>query len=377
MRIAIVHSFYRRDAPSGENVVVLRQAEALRGAGHEVQIVARHTDDEATSWTYPLRTAMTVATGRGVDPTGILLDFMPDVVHVHNLFPNFGTRWLADWDGPLVATLHNFRSLCANGLLFRDGAVCTDCISGTSFNAVRHACYRNSRFATAPLAVRNRPGLAHDPLVRRADRVIVLSEHARRVYTDAHHALEPRLAVLPNGLEDRWHNDETVRSGWVFVGRISREKGLDALLRYWPAGERLTVVGDGPQRAELQEMSPVAVRWLGAVDEHRVDEALRRSLGLVFPGVSIEGATPLVAIESLMNATPIVALRDSAAADLVTTAGCGLVYDGPQDLASALNAVRGAGDPLHAAAREAYLGGFTLDAWVERLESLYLNVGRG
>lgn len=377
MRIALVHSFYRSGTPSGENVVVQRQAQALRGAGHEVQIVARHTDEDARTWAYPARTALAIATGRGADPTESLRRFGPDVVHVHNLFPNFGTRWLADWDGPLVATLHNFRPLCANGLLFRDGCVCTDCVSGTSFHAVQHRCYRDSRLATVPLAIRNRGGARHDPVLLRADRLIVLSERSRSVYLRSDPGLEARLTVLPNGLPDRWRGERGVRSGWVFVGRISQEKGLDSLLRHWPLEEHLRIVGDGPLRPALEPLSSSAVRWLGAVDETRVDEVFRGALGLVFPGVSIEGATPLVAIESLMNATPVVALRDSAAADLVTNAGCGYVYDGPGDLELALEAVRGAGDPLRALARDAYLSDFTVQSWVQRLESLYLDVGGG
>ncbi len=127
MRIALVHSFYRSDAPSGENVVVMLQAEALRTAGHEVLLVSRHTDEEMRSRLYDVRSAVRVATGVGPDPTAQLRRFRPDVVHVHNLFPNFGERLLASWEGPLVATLHNFRPVCANALLFREGQVCTKC----------------------------------------------------------------------------------------------------------------------------------------------------------------------------------------------------------------------------------------------------------
>ena len=62
-----------------------------------------------------------VALGRGFHPTEELRWFRPDVVHVHNLFPNFSTGWLARCPTPVVATLHNFRSVRANGLLFRSG----------------------------------------------------------------------------------------------------------------------------------------------------------------------------------------------------------------------------------------------------------------
>ena len=49
---------------------------------------------------------------------------------MHNLFPNFGTRWLKTWSGPLVTTLHNYRYACVNALLLRDNAWCTECPDG-------------------------------------------------------------------------------------------------------------------------------------------------------------------------------------------------------------------------------------------------------
>ena len=48
MRIAVVHSFYRSDSPSGENQVVAQQVELLREAGHDVLLVARSSDELGT-----------------------------------------------------------------------------------------------------------------------------------------------------------------------------------------------------------------------------------------------------------------------------------------------------------------------------------------
>jgi len=155
MRIALVHSFYSSQQPSGENQVVVAQVDALREAGHEVLLVARYTDPAIQERGYSVRAALGVATGFGPDPTADLRDFSPDVVHIHNLFPNFGTRWVSRWEGPLVATLHNYRPLCANGLLYRDGHNCTLCPEGDRLASMRYGCYRDSRIATLPLALRN------------------------------------------------------------------------------------------------------------------------------------------------------------------------------------------------------------------------------
>ena len=54
----------------------------------------------------------------------VLVDSKPDVVHVHNFFPLLTPSILdacAEARVPVVHTLHNYRLLCANGLLLRDG----------------------------------------------------------------------------------------------------------------------------------------------------------------------------------------------------------------------------------------------------------------
>ena len=61
MRIAVVHSYYSSREPSGENVVVDLQVEALRRAGHDVTLVARRTDDLRTSKAWYVTSAARVA----------------------------------------------------------------------------------------------------------------------------------------------------------------------------------------------------------------------------------------------------------------------------------------------------------------------------
>ncbi len=368
MRIALVHSFYRSDVPSGENTVVGRQASALAEAGHAVRLVARYTDSEMLQRGYPVRSALTVATGIGPDPTDELTAFQPDVVHVHNLFPNFGERWLARWQGPLIATVHNFRSICANGLLYRDGRVCTLCSGGNSWHALLHGCYRDSRAATLPLALHNAGGAKRNQLLNRADQIITLSERSRKALVDANPSLAGKLVVIPNGLPDRFRPEPAPRTHWAVVGRLSDEKGIAELLGEWPEGEPLVVVGDGPQRGELEAFAHPDVTFAGVLAQVGVDDLLRRAWGLVFPSRWYEGF-PTVIAEALMHGTPVVAKRGNGGADFIAQTGAGRVYD--DDLRVALDEVRGAGPAVSGLARSTYVDLLTVESWTSALESTY------
>ncbi len=376
----MVHSFYRSDVPSGENVVVMRQAEALRDAGHEVEVVARHTDDEMHSRLHGVRSAFRVATGVGTDPTDELRAFRPDVVHVHNLFPNFGERWLDAWDGPLVATLHNFRPICANALLFREGQVCTKCPDGDRWSSLKYACYRDSRLATLPLAIHNAGGVRWNRLLRRADRIVVLSGRAREAYARAGLGTH-RMNVIANGLEDLDGGTEpSIDSrGWAFVGRLTPEKGILELLRSWPPTEQLDVIGDGPLAGRASALTPQLphVNMLGLLASARVDERLRTYEGLLIPSGCFEGF-PTVITEALRAGTPVIARAGNSAADFISeqerNGAIGAVYgEGGVSLESAMRTVR---EDLNmpARCRATFETELSEAAWVRRLEAIYQEV---
>ena len=144
-------------------------------------------------------------------------------------------------------TLHNYRPLCANGLLFRDGRLCTDCPDGRPWSALEHACYRDSRVATLPIAGRNATGVDHNRLLQRADALVVLSEFARDTFV-RYGVDERRLRLIPNRVTDLTSSARPAPATqrWLAVGRLRAEKGFAELLRSWPANVPLDIAGDGP-----------------------------------------------------------------------------------------------------------------------------------
>ncbi len=105
----------------------------------------------------------------GLDPLNDLRSWKPDVVHIHNTFPNIGTRWLPKWRGPVAMSFHNYWTACSQGTLFRNGNTCHDCVNSKHIpcKAVVHSCYRNSKAASIPVAKRPRPPACCDPTPRK------------------------------------------------------------------------------------------------------------------------------------------------------------------------------------------------------------------
>ncbi|MEI8058478.1 MAG: glycosyltransferase family 4 protein [Actinomycetes bacterium] len=375
MRVAIVHSFYSSDVPSGENLAVLRQVDALTEAGHDVHLVARYTDELSGSPLYQVTSALHVATGYGGDPSDELRAIAPDVVHVHNLFPNFGTKWLANWDGPLVATLHNFRPLCANGLLYRDGGVCTACPDGSTLHSLQHKCYRESAVATLPLAISLRGGVTRNHLLARADKVIVLSERARLLY-EWYGLPSPKLVVVPNGLNIPAKDGVIPENErWVAVGRFTPEKGLLDLVSQWPGDRWLDVIGAGPELGLIETVAPHRVRIVPPLPNSDLLEMLPTYSGLILPSKWFEGL-PTVIVEALGSAVPVAARSGNSASDVLEAYEPSWVYDGSTpSLEAALSAISTSGLSARLRARELFEREFMMATWIDRLELAYTGAG--
>lgn len=371
----MVHSFYASAQPSGENRVVEDQVEALRTAGHDVLLVRQDTDALLGQF-YSSRTALNVASGGGFDPTRQLRTYGPDVVHVQNLFPNISARWIPGWPGPVVVSLHNYRAACANGLFYRDGDICTECATRGPSRAVVNACYRSSRLATVPVAV-SRARTRRD-LLGGADAVITTSELSDEV---VHRYVDASLptVVIPN-----FGPDESSHAGvptdprtWIAMGRLSPEKGFAELVRDWPSGERLVVVGDGPERGAIVEAArgkPIEFR--SAMPRGELRALIGTSFGLVFPSRWFE-SDPQVVVEAMCAGLPVVAFHVNAVARIVEQSAAGAVYHSPESLAGALDKVVANRPAMSNAAIFEFERRWTKAAWLRSIEALYRRVTAG
>lgn len=377
MKVAVVHSFYDETSPSGENSVVLDQVNRLQQLGHEVLLVAAHSSQLRQKRSYQVRKGLGVAFGRGQNPLADLQAFKPNITHVHNLFPNFGMKWLYEWEGPIVATIHNYRPFCSNGMLVRGGQQCTLCLDGHVYRSVAFGCYK-TRLHSLPLAIKNRVGVDRDPLLLRADKVLMLSDRMLRLYEEAGlHELIAKVEVVPNFVTPiGTTSSDEVGLPWVFVGRLSAEKGIHELLSIWPQKEKLAIYGSGPLASSLRDtyghISTFSFEGQRSRDEVR--KALIGARGLIFPSLSPEGI-PTAVLEALSAGIPVVAHRGSTASDLVEEFGVGRVFQfTTTSLVAALKGVDTNNKAIRAASQRTFRDNFSPDIWDSRIQALYSRV---
>ncbi|WP_306902079.1 glycosyltransferase family 4 protein [Rhodococcoides fascians] len=378
MKIAIVHSFYASKSPSGENTTVRAQASALDARGHEVKLIAAHTDIESQSVLYPLRAALSASGLGGRSPEAALSEFNPDIVHVHNLFPNWGLQWVHNWHGPIVATMHNFRPVCANSLLWRDGHDCRLCLDDGAWSAVKHRCYRESAIATVPIAYSTRSRGSHNPLLRTTQTVFALNHNAAKIYNEVSDG--PKIEVLPNFVRTSSIEYSDHRTGWLYVGRLTEEKGVGWLLQRWPPNYSLRIIGSGPEANNIRKI--IETRQLKNVQltgQKQPDDVLReisKTRGLIIPSLWSEGI-PTVALEALSAGTPLLVSTDCSAHETLTEGSAGVTFTpSSADQSSVehlLRIVSSRQTEMSHAARSLHGKKFSEESWVLAAEAHYLD----
>lgn len=379
MKIAIVHSFYSRSSPSGENIVVDGQVEALRKAGHTVELISKETDDEISARLYGLRAAFAAAGVAGASPDDDLRAFNPDVVHVHNMFPNWGGDWMTAWAPRLVTTLHNYRSICANALLWRDGGDCTECLDRGSFSAVRHRCYRDSAVATTPLAWATRSKGKHSPILNYSSVLVALNRRSQSVFQNLRPGMDVRM--IPNFASDAPDVRSSDPTGsFIYVGRLTEEKGVRWLLRHWPKNRTLQIIGDGPLAPDVIDAAssfPATFTYAGRRSAAETRLALSAASGLVIPSLWAEGI-PTVALEALAAGTPVLISSKCAAATDLTDGNAGVVFSTDGDAAEfelAIGQVESS-PKMRSCAGQLYDDRYSEQAWVAKIENVYQEVVR-
>jgi glycosyltransferase involved in cell wall biosynthesis len=365
-RIALVHSFYSSRNPSGENAAVLQQADALGRAGYSVQMFAQRTDERELSKLYSVEAALTVATGRGPRPQ--MGAFAPDIIHIHNLFPNYGKTWIGKAAAPVVTTLHNYRPMCAAGTFFRDGAVCTDCLEmHSSKPALKHGCYRG-RVQSVPVAIGQR--FEKEPALGEADAVIVLSDQMRSLYAQAG-VPDAKMHTLPHFLPTSLDPGPGIGGDyWLYAGRLSPEKGILQLVESWPSDRRLLIVGEGNQEVPVRSAAAGKnIELLGSVDRGQLLRLMQHAFGVVFPSRCFEGFG-LVYLEALACGTPVLAWEPCVVSSFIAADGTGIV-GGSAGIEESIRAADALFPSLRSHCRSVFEARYTESEWVPALGHVY------
>lgn len=390
MKILQVHNRYIR--LGGEDTVLELEKELLEAHGHTVDSFGVSNEDLASDGLVNKVKlgAMTLWSQKSYKAIAEYLETSPpDVVHVHNTFPQLSPSiyWAINKKSiPIVQTLHNYRLTCANGLLMREGKPCELCVGKLPLPALKHKCYRDSVLTTGALVGMQQLHQKIGTFKYKVDRYIALSNFAKDIMVRAglpdekivvkpNFVSKPKIEVVPD-------RKETGRKKQVmFLGRLAFEKGVDLLLDAWKIADtqdyKLLIVGDGEDRVALEEQAKGmdGVEFVGWLERPTALTEVAASSYLVMPSRWYEGLS-MVLLESLSLGTPAIVPNVAAFLDVVTPE-TGFFFDQqhPSSLAPVLeNALKTSSDnwqSMSQASMERHQEHYSPDVNYQQLMSIY------
>lgn len=380
MKILFVHNYYQHSG--GEDNVVAAEIRLLAEHGQEVESWNVDNKDLPLGLSGKIKTALT--TGYSSASRAIARDklrsFKPDVVHVHNFFPQISPSIYdacLDEGVPVVQTLHNYRLICPGAMLMREGKICEQCISGSPYQAAWYGCYRGSKLGSLVVAHMLARHRKQGTWQHKVSHFIALTEFAKSKFVQAGFPAD-KITVKPNFVADtpEIFAREQQPPFALFVGRLSEEKGITTLANAWSHLKGilpLKVAGSGELDTQFSE--PDAVELLGFQNTTAIDKLMRQAAFLVMPSECYEGF-PLVLVEAFSYGLPVLASRLGSMVEIIKDSDTGLLFEAgnPQDLAEKVRWLiehpvecRRMGDN----ARTTYLTNYTPEINYQQLMAIY------
>jgi glycosyltransferase involved in cell wall biosynthesis len=381
MKIVVAHNFYQQ--PGGEDQCAAAEISLLKARGHDVIEYQVHNRVIDTMNRVQLASRTIWSRQVANELQQLFRMHRPQIAHFHNTFPLISPAayYAAQTENVrVVQTLHNFRPLCVNALLFRDGKVCEDCVGKSiPWPGIVHKCYRQSRAASAATAMMLMVHRALGTWCKAVDVYIAMTEFSRSKFVEGGLPAD-KVMIKPNFL----YPDPGVGTGAggyaVFIGRLSAEKGLTTLLQAWQkigASMPLKVIGDGPMAAAVRQiaLTDTAIYSTGSMPPGAVYELIGQARCLVLPSECYENC-PRVIIEAFAKGTPVVVSRLGAMAELVDDQRSGLHFTSgnPDDLTAKIRCLIAEPSKLaemRHAARQKFEQRFTADANHKQLMHVY------
>ncbi len=158
----------------------------------------------------------------------------------------------------------------------------------------------------------------------------VVAERIRKAYGRAAEVIHPPIEV------DRFHPSGEVEDYYVVLSRLVSYKRFDlAVQACTERKKKLLVIGDGPDRKNLEALAGPSVHFLGRASDKDVEYYVSRCRALLFPGEEDFGMAPL---EVAAAGRPTIAYRAGGALETIIENVTGVFFNSqtPEDLGDAI-----------------------------------------
>ncbi len=349
MKILMVNKFlYPR---GGSESYMLYLADHLKKIGHEVEFFGMYDENNIVGNSAGLYTQNmdfhSNGLGRFLYPFKIIYsfeakkkimkvieDFKPDIVHMNNI--NFQLTpsiiyGIKKKGIPLVQTVHDYQMICPNHLLynFDKNTPCEKCVRGSGLDCIRNKCIHGSLVKSIIGFIEAR-FYALLKTYKKVDLFVCPSNFLKNKLMSSKGFYKGKTKTIHNFInKEKFINTARKEEPYiVFVGRLSKEKGIENIAGAAKLLPEYTfiVAGSGPDEGILKDIPNV--KLAGFLTGDKLCELMGNAKVLLLPSVCYENC-PLSILEAHSLGVPVVTMNSGGMAELVKDGVNGTLVNEP------------------------------------------------
>ena len=264
----------------------------------------------------------------------VIDDFKPDIVHMNNI--NFQLTpsiiyGIKKKGVKLVQTVHDYQMICPNHLLynFDKNTPCEKCVKGSHINCIKNKCIHNSTVKSI-LGVIEAKLYSLLKTYKKVDLFVCPSNFLENKLLSAKGYYKGKTKTIHNFIDkEKFSNTDRKEDSYiVFIGRLSKEKGIEYIAKTAKLlGEYTFVIaGSGPDEGMLKDIDNI--KLAGFVTGNDLTELMGNAKLLLLPSVCYENC-PLSILEAHSMGVPVVTMNSGGMAELVKDGVTGTLVNEP------------------------------------------------
>ena len=260
----------------------------------------------------------------------LLDDFRPDIVHIHNIYHQISPSILPPIKKrniPIIMTVHDYKLICPDYLL-----------KGERYGFwkfVKNKCFKNSYIKSFLVALESKLHKFLDIYDKNIDLYIVPSKFVRNKLI-SHGIKENKIFLLPHFIANRTNttvsNAVNAKKKYaLYSGRISKEKGVDTLIKIFEYidGLKLYLAGEIENDFKIKESKKV--KYLGYINDKDSLAELIQNANMIVSGSRLPETFGLVALEAASFGKPFIGFNTGAYGEIIENGKNGFLVETEED----------------------------------------------
>lgn len=283
----------------------------------------------------------------------------------------------------VILTAHDYFTVCPNGGMYNyvENHICS--LKPMSNECRKCNCDSRNMLFKKFRVIRQKKQNKDIQLLNKLDYLITISDFSEKILTRYFHPKHIYRVYNPTSID---HKESIIdvknNKYFVFVGRITKEKGIEPLLdAFFQTDKNIKIIGDGPLKETLSQKYILNknIEFMGWKSQNEVYEYMRNAKALLFPSLWFEGA-PLTIFEAMSMGLPCLVSNKCSAIDFIENKVNGIIFN-PDHINEIIDAINVSEEDLVQYSQKSYhdywQNPYTKERYINNLLDVYQNVLEG